>query len=745
MEHRIRLSIEVKGIVQGVGFRPFVYRLATQLGVVGEVSNRGGHLWCEIEGDRAALDEFVLRLETEAPPLAIVREVIVTEVSTQGDTGFLIADSIDESPGISAIPADTATCTACAEETVDPHDRRFGYPFTCCTECGPPYTVVRDLPYDRANTSLADFALCDDCREEYDNPFDRRFHAQATCCVNCGPTLTGMSLGEAVERLNADGIVAIKGLGGYQLLCRADRLDTVTLLRARKHREEKPFAVMVGSLEEARRLVHLDSTEERALAGPEAPIVLTRARSGIEIATGVAPTTEMLGVMLPSTPLHLLLATQVGAPLVCTSGNRSNEPIIIDDDEAAAAFDGIADGVLYHDRAIERRADDSVGHVVAGRFQLLRRARGFAPRAVTMPAGGEPVLGVGAELKSTTCLAVNDQAALSVHLGDLENPAALLAFERAISDQLALARVEPALVVHDMHPEYLSSKFATAQQMAPTLAVQHHHAHLVSCLVDNQHLGPAIGVTFDGLGWGTDGTAWGGEFLVGDAFGFERMGHLAPVAMPGGSAAIRAPWRMAVSHLVAAFGQVPDLPIFGEHEAQLGSVATLSSAATSVATSSMGRLFDSVAALCGVADVASYEGQAAIGLEQLAASHGDNVEGYDWAMGDGVAISTSSLVTAIFEDIVAGVDRARIARRFHQSVADLVLGVCGRLRDSSGVNTVALSGGVFQNRLLVELIVPRLTGEGFTELRHGQVPPNDGGISLGQVAIGRGHLGAIND
>ena len=744
MKDRTRLVVEVRGVVQGVGFRPFAHRLANSLGVSGEVSNRGGIVWCEAEGDRAILDEFIRGLEAEAPPLAVVRDVTIREVAVVGDSEFVIADSGDESPGISSIPPDAATCVACAAEFMDSENRRFGYPFTCCTDCGPRYTVVRNLPYDRANTSLTDFALCDDCAAEYENPSDRRFHAQATCCASCGPELTGITLDEAITRLRAGGIVAVKGLGGYQLLCRADRPETVQRLRDRKHREEKPFAILVASVEEAKRLVQLDAVEERALAGPEAPIVLAWADHENGVAAEVAPSTGLLGVMLPSTPLHVLLALGVGAPLVCTSGNRSNEPIIIDDEEAAVAFARIADSVLGHDRPIERRADDSVGQVVAGRFQLLRRARGFAPRAVSLATGGQPVLGVGAELKSTTCLAVDDQAALSVHLGDLENPAALQAFELAISDQLYLARVEPALVVHDLHPEYLSTKFAMAQRMAPTLAVQHHHAHMVSCLVDNQCLGPAIGVTFDGLGWGTDGTAWGGEFLIGDAAGFQRVAHLSPVALPGGSAAITAPWRMAVAHLVAAFGELPDLPMFCEHETQLAPVAALSRSGASIATSSMGRLFDAVAALCGVAHTVSYEGQAAIGLEQLAASCRDDVDGYDWSIDDLVAIPTSSLIAAVFEDTVAGADSARIARRFHQSVADLVIDTCIRLRDSSGVNTVALSGGVFQNRLLVELLVPRLLLEGFRELRHGQVPPNDGGISLGQVAIGRAHLDAID-
>jgi len=729
--------------VQGVGFRPFVHRLATELGLAGIVSNTEGHVYCEVEGPHAALDTFIDRLSSDAPPLANIIEVSSTEVDPVGHVGFTIVPSDGEHSGASSIPADSAPCDACSAEFSDPHDRRFNYPFTCCTDCGPRYTVLRGLPYDRSRTSLAGFVLCDQCQAEYGDPTDRRFHAQATCCFVCGPTVAGTTVADTIARLVAGDIVALKGLGGYQLMCRADAPESVQLLRERKHREEKPFALLVETVAEANDLIELDSVGRRALTGPEAPIVLAPAKPDIAVAPQVAPGTGLLGVMLPATPLHALLANGVGVPLVCTSGNRSNEPIIIDDEEAATAFAQIADGLLSHDRPIERRADDSVGQVVAGRFQLLRRARGFAPRAVSIPASAQPVLGVGAELKSTTCLAIDDRAEVSVHLGDLENPATLRSFERAISDQLGLARVEPELVVHDLHPEYLSTKFALAQDMAPTLAVQHHHAHMVSCLIDNQHSGPAIGVTFDGLGWGTDDTAWGGEFLVGDAFGFERAAHLAQVSMPGGSAAITAPWRMAVAHLVSAFGELPDVPMFRGHEEQLAPVAALSASGASVATSSMGRLFDAIAALCEVADIVSYEGQAAIGLEQLAAGCDADVNGYDWAIDDATIIPTSSLIAAVFEDVRSGADRALIARRFHVSVAELVIDVCGRLRESTGLNVVALSGGVFQNRLLVELVVPRLTDDGFTELRHSQVPPNDGGISLGQVAIGRAHLDSI--
>ncbi len=657
-----------------------------------------------------------------------------------------------------AIPPDVSTCTACMSEVLDPADRRFGYPFTCCTDCGPRYTVVRELPYDREATSLADFAMCEHCEAEYCDPAGRRFHAQANCCADCGPAL-GISvvssefaplasdrapLDAAIEMLIGGAIVAVKGLGGYQLLCRADSSPAVQQLRERKHRDEKPFAVLVGSPTEAQELAELDELSLGALVSSESPIVLARAKVAVQsvIASEVGPGTGLLGLMLPTTALHVLLSAGVGVPLVCTSGNRSSEPIVIADDQASAALNSIADALLGHNRTIERRADDSVGHVVGGQFQLLRRARGFAPRVVRLAASGAPVLGVGAELKSTVCLASGRDAGVSVHLGDLESPATLQAFETSIADQLNLAGVAPELVVHDLHPEYLSTKFALAQSLAPTLAVQHHHAHLVSCLVDNGFEGPAIGVTFDGIGWGADNTLWGGEFLVGDAGGYERVAHLKPVPLPGGSAAIKSPWRMALAHLNSAFAELPDVALLARNDALVEMVRGLCDRPETMVTSSVGRLFDAVAALCGVRDTVSYEGQAAIGLEELAATASRSASRYQWVeeeleLG---GIDAGGLIREIVDDLQSGTAAAVVARRFHVTLAQLVAQTCVRIRDRQGLETVALTGGVFQNRLLVELALELLGDAGFVTLVHSQVPPNDGGISLGQVAIGRAHL-----
>ena len=742
------MTVTIAGTVQGVGFRPFVFGLAESLGLAGSVANTGAHVICVVEGSQQACDEFVRRVQTDAPELAELHSVTVEASAPAGDTDFTISTSVPvDHERSSAVPPDIATCTECTAEALDPSNRRIGFPFICCTNCGPRYTVVRDLPYDRANTSLADFPLCGLCQAEYNDPHDRRFHAQATSCADCGPKLTGASIAEGVEALNNGGIVAVKGLGGYQLLCRADRNNSVQLLRGRKHRETKPFALLVESVAMAERLVELDDVSRAALQSPAAPIVLARARPG-DVADAVAPNTRLLGLMLPASHLHSMLVAGVGAPLVCTSGNRSNEPIIIDDAVAATAFEGIADLVISHNRRIERRGDDSVGHVVAdrylvadGEFQLMRRARGYAPRSVELPATGatnQPtVLGVGAELKNTTCLAVDDRASLSVHLGDLESPATLRAFEETIADQLAFADADVALIVHDMHPEYLSTKFAMGQDIAPTLAVQHHHAHLVSCLVENGHSGPAIGVIFDGFGWGDDGTAWGGEFLVGDANGYERAAFLKPVPLPGGAAAIREPWRMAVAHCLTTFGEVPAFVRNVLDEDRVDAVAAICADPATLRTSSMGRLFDAVAALCGLTKHITYEGEAAIALEGLAADCAETSEGYAWPGADAAGV-----IRAIVDDLESGIDRSVVARRFHRAVADFVAATCVRLRESTGLDAVALSGGVFQNRLLVELLLPLLEAQGFNVMRHSQIPPNDGGISLGQVAIGRAHLPA---
>ena len=735
MSSTTRLTVEITGTVQGVGFRPFVFEVAESLGLAGEVTNSGAQVICVVEGEEAACAAFVERLREDAPDLADVHHLDVAESTPRGEVGFVIAASREVAEQRStAIPPDVATCPTCMREASDPADRRHDYPFICCTACGPRYSVVRELPYDRRNTSMERFPLCSECQAEFEDPRDRRFHAQATSCAQCGPRLTGPTIDQAVEALGAGAIVAVKGIGGYQLLCRADDADAVGRLRARKHREAKPFALLVDSVGTAARLVELDEVGRRVLESAEAPIVLARSHPDNEVAANVAPGTSMLGLMLPASNLHAMLASQVDAPLVCTSGNRSNEPIIIDDRRAIEAFADVADLIVAHDRPIERRVDDSVGQVVAGEFQLLRRARGYAPRSIALSSSGPTVLGVGAELKNTTCLAVGDRASLSVHLGDLENPATLAAFEEAIADQIRFAAADVALVVHDLHPEYLSSKFAASQDIAPALGVQHHHAHLVSCLVENGHRGRAIGVVFDGLGWGDDATAWGGEFLIGDADGYERASSLEAVSMPGGAAAVREPWRMAVSHCLNAYGEVPPFAQSLFRDLGVEAVAAVCTEPSTLQTSSIGRLFDAVAALCGLARTVRYEGEAAIALEGLAADASER-EGYAWSGAD-----SAEVVRGVVADLDSGVEPAVVARRFHLAVADFVVSTTTRLAQESDLLAVALSGGVFQNRLLVELVLPRLASQGLNVMRHREIPPNDGGISLGQVAIGRAAL-----
>ncbi len=770
-----RLGLRVRGTVQGVGFRPFVHRVAGELGLSGTVLNDGDGVWCEVQGAPDAVNRFVERLATEGPPLADVTQLIVRELSPI-DSGGTDRFTIEPSPAVGgprllSVPADVAPCAACRRELFDPADRRFGYPFTCCVDCGPRYTVVDAVPYDRARTSMAAFPLCATCEREYAEPTDRRHHAQATCCGDCGPrlwlwsdggdTASGDGLAVASQVLVDGGIVALKGVGGYQLLCRADREAAVRRLRAAKRREEKPFALLASGLAVAEGLVALSDLDRRALSDPSTPIVLAPRRAdgrAAAIADSVAPDTDLLGVMLPSSPLHLLLSRGVGQVLVCTSGNRSDEPIVIDDDDAITELGGIVDVILGHNRRIARRADDSVGRTINGTFQVLRRARGLAPRAIRLPSGeheGRVVLAVGAELKNTVGLAIGGEALLSVHLGDLDHPRAILAFEQAVADLVELVGRGPDLVAHDLHPEYLSTKFALAAELAPTVGVQHHHAHLASCLVDNGwsgERGPVLGVTFDGLGLGTDGNLWGGEFLLGGAGHCERVATLRSTPMPGGEAAIREPWRMAVSHLHSAGLAIPGLGALADADEAVDTVAH-GAHDSAPPTTSMGRLFDAVAALCGVPAGRSvnYEGQAAIQLEQLArraVSSGlggstvrEVVYPFDQPLPAGVdaaplVLDQGPMLAAVVADLVAGTDPAVVAARFHNWLAELIAQTTLRIGHER-FTAVALTGGVFQNRLLAELATTRLQVDGLTVLTQSQVPPNDGGIALGQLAVAR--------
>ncbi|HEX5117777.1 MAG TPA: carbamoyltransferase HypF [Pseudonocardiaceae bacterium] len=742
MTVRIRTAVRVEGIVQGVGFRPFVYGLATRLGLGGLVGNDADGVFAEIEGDPAAVARFLVLLEREPPPLARIDKVTTREVTPAGSAAFAIAPSPAAGRSRRAlVSADTATCADCLAELADPGDRRYGYPFINCTNCGPRFTIVTDVPYDRAATTMAGFAMCPPCAAEYHDPADRRFHAQPTCCPACGPTLrltgaTGDPLTTAAELLRDGRILAVKGLGGYHLAVLADREPAAAALRARKHREDKPFAVMAADLATAAHLGSVDDTAAELLTGRRRPIVLLPRAADAAIAPSVAPGNRSIGVFLPYTPLHHLLLAEVGGPIVLTSGNVSDEPIAYRDDDARTRLRGIADAFLWHDRDIHIRTDDSVVRPWRGRPTVLRRSRGYVPEPVTLPvAAPRPLLACGAELKNTFCLATGTHAFVSHHIGDLENYATLRSFTDGIEHVGRLFDIDPVVVAHDLHPEYLSTKYALELSDVDLMGVQHHHAHIASCLADNGERGPVLGVAFDGTGFGTDGTIWGGEFLLADLTGFRRLAHLAPVPMPGGVTAIRQPWRMAAVYLAAAYPDGPPdrLDVRRRHADQWADVLTVARDGTHApATSSAGRLFDGVSALLGVRDVIHYEGQAAIELEQLA----DPAERGSYPVGvDTTALRGADLVRAAADDLLAGTAIATVAARVHNGLADAIAACCVDLRASTGVDVVALSGGVFQNLLLLDRTVDRLTGNGFRVLAHHRVPTNDGGISLGQAAV----------
>jgi hydrogenase maturation protein HypF len=748
-----RARVRVEGIVQGVGFRPFVHALAGRLGLAGLVGNDAGGVFVEVEGAADTVERFLEALAAEAPPLAVIERVTATPLPPTGGHGFAIAPSQAGGERQTLVSPDTATCDDCLRELADPADRRYRYPFVNCTNCGPRFTIVVDVPYDRPATTMAGFAMCADCAREYHDPADRRFHAQPVCCPACGPALALLDrdgraadeepLAGAAARLREGAVVAVKGLGGYHLAADSGSEPAVAALRARKHREDKPFAVMVADLDGARALGQVDPVEAAMLSSPRRPIVLLRRRpagAGDPVAASVAPGNRSLGVMLPYTPLHHLLLAEAGRPIVLTSGNVSDEPIAYLDAEALGRLGGIADWFLAHDRPIHVRADDSVVRVFGGRELPLRRSRGFAPQPLVMPwPFPRHVLACGAELKHTFCLAKGAYAFVSHHVGDLENYETYRSFTEGVEHYRRLFAVAPQVVAHDLHPEYLSTKYAMELDGVELEGVQHHHAHVAACLADNGEPGPVIGVAFDGLGYGTDGTIWGGELLVADLEGFRRAGHLEVVAMPGGTAAIREPWRMAASWLDAAFaGQVPErLAVVGRNRDRWEQVLTMARSGTAApATSSAGRLFDAVAAVLGVRDRVNYEGQAAVELEQLA----DPAETAAYPaevgrVGGILRLAGTSLVRAVAAELEAGVARQLIAARFHNGLAAATVAACQAIRDDTGLATVALSGGVFQNLLLLERTVAGLEQSGFRVLTHSRVPPNDGGISLGQAAV----------
>lgn len=737
--------------MQGVGFRPFVYRLANRHGLAGWVRNTSGSIEIDAEGSSESIELFLRDLAVEAPALAKVESVAAIEADPVGYAGFEILDSRAQSSVDSVIPADVAACPDCLREISDASDRRFAYPFTNCTNCGPRFTIVRRVPYDRANTTMSAFAMCERCAAEYAEPADRRFHAEPIACPDCGPRVWLESGGVACETealeaaarlLHAGAIVAVKGLGGFHLACDATNDHAVRTLRQRKGRVAKPFALMVRDLDEAERLCELNDLARELIGSRQRPIVLARRRMGTGISEAVAPGNTHLGVMLPYTPLHQLLFEHGPPALVMTSGNLAEEPLVFTNASARTKLSGLADAFVMHDRDIHVPCDDSVVRPMpAGAAIPIRRARGYVPNVIEMPVECVCILGVGAEQKNTFCLAWDNTAVPSQHIGDLDTAETLDYYRYAVSHFLALFGRTPAVVAHDLHPDYLSTRFALELPAERVVGVQHHHAHVAACLAENGRSETCIGVALDGTGYGPDGTVWGGEILIADLAGFERAGRFAQVRMPGGEAAIRDPKRMAMAYLHAAFGD--DCVRVGE---QLGLKLSkleldvvlhqLRTGLNCPLTSSAGRLFDAVSAICGVCRERTYEGQPAAQLE-MAADEGCS-GAYTGAVetgGSTVVIDTIPIVRRVVEDCIAGADNALIAARFHNGLVGLLAEACRAVGERSGIGLVALSGGVFQNAIIAMRLRESLERAGFEVLVHGIMPPNDACISLGQVAV----------
>jgi len=749
----------VRGVVQGVGFRPFVYRLAQEHNLKGWVCNTSGSVEIEVEGDEESLENFLDDLEAKAPPMARIEKVETTFHPPNGYTEFQIQKSLSHEGEYQLVSPDIATCEDCKREIFSPTNRRFHYPFTNCTNCGPRFTIIEDIPYDRPKTTMRKFEMCPGCQREYDNPVDRRFHAQPNACPKCGPGLELVNsngnpiecndvIEAAGELLKMGKILALKGLGGFQLACDATNEEVVNLLRGRKRRLSKPLAVMVATWEEVEKHCLVSPEERKLLQSPECPIVLLRWKhSSSNISPAIAPNLKYLGVMLPYTPLHHLLLGEVGLPLVMTSGNLSEEPIAKDNDEAVVRLRGIADYFLLHNRDIFARYDDSVYMVEDGKPQALRRARGYAPYPIFLPFKSRQILACGAELKNTFCLTKDEHAFLSQHIGDMENEETLGHFESTIELYERLFRIEPEIMAYDMHPEYLSTKYALEAGSAQRLSlvpIQHHHAHIVSCLVENKVEVPVIGVAFDGTGYGTDGTIWGGEFLLADWHSFQRVGHLEYVPLPGGEAAIKKPYRMALSYLYTLLGEgfsLEGLPFSKLNPTELEIIKQqLRRGINCPLTSSAGRLFDAVSALAGVREEIDYEAQAVIELEMLARDEVNEFESNSYPFSiveqEGIrVVRVGELFSMIVQDVKNQVPVPIVSFKFHNTVAQIIVRMCKLVARESGITQVALSGGVFQNRLLLKLAASALQREDFKVLTHHLVPCNDGGISLGQAVI----------
>ncbi len=756
--------VKVRGIVQGVGFRPFIYQLAGRFQLSGWVRNQSDGVEIEVAGPADSVETFICWISRDPPPLARIVGVETTDLPYRQLEGFKIAGSKAGESRSTLISPDVCTCSDCLRELFDPNDRRFRYPFINCTNCGPRYTIIKDIPYDRDKTTMSRFDMCPECLGEYENPLDRRFHAQPNACPQCGPQVWLEDCGQkaigagdeavrnAVSLLDAGAIVAVKGLGGFHLAVKATDEVAVSRLRGRKVREEKPFAVMFSGIEDIGFHCQLNSMEEELLKSPARPIVLLWKRGdtvGLPIAASVAPKNRRLGVFLPYTPLHSLLFD--GSPfraLVMTSGNQSDEPIVAENEEARLKLSGIADYFLFHDREIYIRCDDSIALVRGDRPLCIRRARGYAPLPVFLRDPCPSVLGTGAELKNTVCLTRGTSAFLSQHTGDLENLETLRSFEHSILHLERLLEVRPELIVYDMHPDYLSTRWALEQREIPVMAVQHHHAHIAAVMAEHGIGEPVIGLALDGTGFGADGNLWGGEILRVDKAGFERLGHFKNVPLPGGAKAIKEPWRMALGYLWSidpenTGSRYADLLAAWPAEDVRIISRMLSRRLNCPLTSSCGRLFDAAAALCGVCLYASYEGQAAIELEQAIEPddgyYGAKIETATHSEGT-IVIDQFPIIEALVEDVRRGVSTGRISARFHNGVVRILGEAAAAASARTGIKRVALSGGVLQNGYLSDRLEADLWKLGFEVFSHGEVPPNDACISLGQAWIGAQRL-----
>ena len=755
-----RASIIIRGAVQGVGFRPFVYRLATELHLAGWVLNSGQGVFAEVQGEKPLVETFLLKLESEKPERAFIQSLEYSYLDPVAFTGFEIRTSSPSGTPDTLVLPDIATCRECRSETMDPGNRRYRYPFTNCTNCGPRFTIIEGLPYDRSLTTMKHFEMCAECRSEYENPLDRRFHAQPNACPVCGPRLelwdpqgrilagADAALRDAAEAVRSEKIVAVKGLGGFHLLVRADSREALERLRLRKKREEKPLALMFPSIEAVRETCEVSRLEERLLLSPESPIVLLQRRLSAgrppsQIDSAVAPRNPCLGVMLPYTPLHHLLMGELSFPVVATSGNLSDEPICIEEQEALERLRGIADLFLVHNRPIVRHVDDSILRVMLGRELVLRRSRGYAPLPVRMKTPAPTMLAVGAHLKNTVALSVRNNVFVGQHIGDLETPQASKAFRQVIASLQGLYQAQPEMVIADMHPDYLSTQFARASGL-PMVSVQHHYAHIAACMAENELEGPVLGVSWDGTGYGPDGTIWGGEFLLTDKTSFRRVATLRTFRLPGGSTAIREPRRAALGALYEVMGdslfeQTDLLPVRSFDAAETAVLKRmLEKGLNSPVTSSAGRLFDAVASLTGLCQKVSYEGQAAMELE-FAVRNEDTGDAYPFRLEPCRSVESGCELTRVdwtpmfvrlIEDLRSRVSAGTISARFHRTLAEIIVAVAREAAQSR----VLLSGGCFQNRVLTEHTVRRLEAEGFRPYWHQRIPPNDGGIAVGQIA-----------